>query len=87
MVHGLSRSEACGSPEIRDGTMSPTLAGGFLTTEPPRKPNNQVYLTKITVSCQKTYLEHLITLNSNKLRLCYIITLTVKQFLCRVLDM
>ena len=60
MVLGFSCSEACGSPQIRNGTC------GFLITEPLRKPNNQVYLAKITVSCQNTYLEHLVTLNSNK---------------------
>ena len=63
---GLAALRHVGLPRSEMEPVSPTLAGGFLTTEPLRKPNNQVYLAKITVSCQNTYLEHLVTLNSNK---------------------
>ena len=36
MAHELGSSVACGV--LRDGAMSPALAGGFVTTEPPGKP-------------------------------------------------
>ena len=38
VAHGLVALRYMGSSGIRDGAMSPALAGGFFTTEPPGKP-------------------------------------------------
>ena len=38
VAHGLAALRHMGSSGIRDGAMSPALAGGFFTTEPPGKP-------------------------------------------------
>ena len=38
VAHGLSCPIACESSQIRNQTLSPELAGGFFTSEPPRKP-------------------------------------------------
>ena len=38
VAHGLAALRHMESSGIRDGAMSPALAGGFFTTEPPGKP-------------------------------------------------
>ena len=53
MAHGLSCSAACGIfPDQGSNPVSPALAGGFLTTVPPGKPQIPVLEVRSQCSCK-----------------------------------
>ena len=63
VVHGLSCSGVWDLPRSRIKAMSPALAGGFFTTEPPGKPLGKVF----------DYLANLLTGNSLFRYFCFLI--------------
>ena len=70
VVHGLSCSGVWDLPRSRIKAMSPALAGGFFTTEPPGKPLGKVF----------DYLANLLTGNSLFRYFCFLIILFPNLF-------